>query len=77
MSDIKLKNLDDLLENALTEGKKIEKIIIGYKAYNCLMTDCNFHKEVTESSLSANKRKYKGYKIKVTQDEYQLDLKFK
>jgi hypothetical protein len=40
------------------------------------MSDSEFHKEVTNSALSPSKRKYKNYKIKVTQDEYQIDLKF-
>lgn len=40
------------------------------------MSDSEFHKEVTNSALAPSKRKYKNYKIKVTQDEYQIDLKF-
>ena len=36
------------------------------------MNDPKFHAEVTDSALSATKRKYKNLKIKITTDEYQL-----
>lgn len=76
MSDVKLKDLEDLLEEA-KDKKKIEKILLGYKTYACLMTDSNFHDEVSNSALDQAKRKYKKHKIKVTQDEYQMELKYK
>lgn len=76
MSDIELKKLDELLEVAAEKGKKVEKILLGYKAYVCLMGDTSFHDEVMNSAINPNKRKYKKHKIKVTQDEYQFELKY-
>jgi hypothetical protein len=46
--------------------------LIGYKLFYDLMKDPKFHAEVTDSALSATKRKYKGLKLKITTDEYQL-----
>ena len=60
-------------------SKKIKKLTRSYSALRRIiffMSDSEFHKEVTNSALSPSKRKYKNYKIKVTQDEYQIDLKF-
>ena len=77
MSDkISLNYLNELIRNAEKKDKKIDKILLGYKAYYFFMSDSEFHKEVTNSAISPSKRKYKNYKIKVTQDEYQIDLKF-
>ena len=57
------------------KDKKIDKILLGYKAYYFFMSDSDFHKAVTSSALSPSKRKYKDHKIKVTQDDYQVELK--
>jgi len=72
MRCISVKNLDQLIESNLREDKEINKILIGYKLFNELMNDSKFYTEVTESALSSTKRKYKGLKLKITTDEYQL-----
>ncbi|EKU51402.1 MULTISPECIES: hypothetical protein [Acinetobacter] len=55
-------------------GARPQKILIGYKAYYHLMGNSNFATEVTDSALNPNKRRYKKIKIKVTKDDYQLEL---
>ena len=60
------------IENDLKEKKKSSKLLIGYKLFNDLMNDPKFYAEVTDSALSATKRKYKNLKIKITTDKYQL-----
>ena len=72
---INVKNLDNSLKETQSQGKKPEKILIGYKAYEELMNDRKFSDEVTGSAMDPNKRKYKNIKIKVTQDSYQLEIK--
>ncbi|NNH79256.1 hypothetical protein HLH17_16730 [Acinetobacter sp. ANC 5380] len=72
MHSFSVKELDQLIENDLKEKKKSSKLLIGYKLFHDLMNDPKFHAEVTDSALSAIKRKYKNLKIKVTTDEYQL-----
>ncbi|MDV2468308.1 hypothetical protein QR674_07775 [Acinetobacter chinensis] len=72
---INVKNLDNSLKEIQSQGKKPEKILIGYKAYGELMNDRKFSDEVTGSAMDPNKRKYKNIKIKVTQDSYQLEIK--
>ncbi|EHU3345248.1 hypothetical protein AXY19_RS19175 [Acinetobacter baumannii] len=72
MHSFSVKELDQLIENDLKEKKKSSKLLIGYKLFHDLMNDPKFHAEVTDSALSATKRKYKNLKIKITTDEYQL-----
>ncbi len=55
-------------------GARPQKILIGYKAYYHLMSNSSFATEVTDSALNPNKRKYKKIKIKITKDDYQLEL---
>lgn len=55
-------------------GYQPSRIILGYKAYTTLMNDSKFHKEVTNSALDPNKRKYRKLKIKVTKDDNQIEL---
>ncbi|MEB6564507.1 hypothetical protein MXL26_03860 [Acinetobacter towneri] len=74
--NISLDYLNGLIRTAEKKGKKIDKILLGYKAYYFFMSASEFHKEVTSSALSPSKRKYKDHKIKVTQDDYQVELKF-
>ncbi|ENX15284.1 hypothetical protein F889_00920 [Acinetobacter colistiniresistens] len=67
--------LTQLIENYSHEHSgRPQKILIGYKAYYDLMGNSSFATEVTESALNPNKRKYKKIKIKVTKDDYQLEL---
>jgi hypothetical protein len=72
MHSFSVKELDQLIENDLKEKKKSSKLLIGYKLFHDLMSDPKFYAEVTDSALSATKRKYKNLKIKITTDEYQL-----
>ncbi|MEQ1188410.1 MULTISPECIES: hypothetical protein [Acinetobacter] len=52
----------------------LKRILIGYQAYAELMLCASFSHEVINSAINPNKRKYKNLKIKVTQDDEQLDL---
>lgn len=70
-----VKKLDDTLSELVVNGKKPEKILLGYKVYGELMNDRSFFEEVAGSAMDPNKRKYKNIKIKVTQDEYQFEVK--
>ncbi len=72
MYNFSVSDLDQIIENTLKENKKISKVLMGYKLFHELMNDPKFHAEVTNSALSATKRKYKRLKIKITTDEYQL-----
>ncbi len=72
MHNFSVKDLDQLIETNLKEGKKPNKLLIGYKLFHDLMNEPRFHEEVSNSALSATKRKYKNLKIKITTDEYQL-----
>lgn len=72
MHSFSVKNLNHLIDDHLKEEIKYNKILIGYKLFHELMKDSKFYTEVTESALSSTKRKYKGLKIKITADEYQL-----
>lgn len=75
MVNVTTHKLDQLIQGLLSKHKKPEKILIGYKAYGELMNDRHFLSEVASSAMDPNKRKYKKIKIKVTQDEYQLEVK--
>lgn len=76
MSILTVKKLEDTLSKLVAEGKKPEKILLGYKAYAELMDDRKFFEIVAGSAMDPNKRKYKNIKIKVTQDEYQFEVKY-
>lgn len=76
MSDLTVKKLDDILNESAVKNMKPERILLGYKAYVELMHDRNFFDEVAGSAMDPNKRKYKNIKIKVTQDDYQIAVKF-
>ena len=75
MAILTVKKLDDTLSELVVNGKKPEKILLGCKAYGELMNDRSFFEEVAGSAMDPNKRKYKNIKIKVTQDEYQFEVK--
>ena len=68
-------DLGKKLEEFDEKNKIPEKILIGYKAYGELMNDRKFFEEVAGSAMEPSKRKYKKIKIKVTQDDYQLEVK--
>ena len=75
MPNIHIKKLDKLISDIVSKNKMPEKILIGYKAYGELMSDRKFFEEVAGSAMEPSKRKYKKIKIKVTQDDYQLEVK--
>ena len=67
--------LTQLIESYIQEHKESpQKILIGYKAYYDLMGNTSFAEEVTNSALDPNKRKYQKIKIKISNDDYQLEL---
>lgn len=74
MYSFSVKDLDQLIETNLKDGKKYSKLLIGYKLFSDLMNDPIFYTEVSNSALSATKRKYKQLKIKITTHQYQLHL---
>lgn len=76
MSDTSLLNELNLMidQYVSRNGRQPDRIILGYKAYGDLINDSVFSKEVTNSALNPNKRKYKKLKIKVTKDDYQIEL---
>ena len=60
MAILTVKELEDTLGKLVAEGKKPEKILLGYKAYGELMNDRSFFEEVAGSAMDPNKRKYKN-----------------
>ncbi len=75
MPIVNVKKLDNILSK-LFESKRIPKIIlIGYKSYSDLMNDRKFFEDVVGSSIKPSKRTYKNIKIKVTQDDNQLEVR--
>ena len=75
MPNINVKKLDKLIDDMVSKNQTPEKILIGYKAYGELMKDRKFFEEVAGSAMEPSKRKYKKIKIRVTQDDHQLDVK--
>ncbi|MCG2607499.1 MULTISPECIES: hypothetical protein [unclassified Acinetobacter] len=75
MPNINVKKLDKLIGDMVSKNQTPEKILIGYKAYGELMKDRKFFEEVVGSAMEPSKRKYKKLKIRVTQDDYQLEVK--
>jgi hypothetical protein len=75
MPNISVKKLDKLIGDMVSKNQTPEKILIGYKAYGELMKDRKFFEEVVGSAMEPSKRKYKKLKIRVTQDDYQLEVK--
>lgn len=54
---------------------KPKKILIGYRAYAQLMQDRYFFEEVIGSAMEPSDRTYKKIRIKITQDDYQFEIK--
>ncbi|GAA5184486.1 hypothetical protein GCM10023345_15220 [Acinetobacter kookii] len=75
MPNINVKKLDKLIGDMVSKNQTPEKILIGYKAYGELMKDRKFFEEVVGSAMEPNKRKYKKIKIRITQDDNQLEVK--
>ena len=75
MNIISVKELHQLIDEAIKEDKEVNQILIGYKLFSHLVNDSKFAVETTNSALSPTHRKYKNFKIKVTIDKYQLHFK--
>ena len=75
MPNINVKKLDKLIGDMVSKNQTPEKILIGYKAYGELMKDRKFFEEVVGSAMEPSKRKYKKIKIRITQDDNQLEVK--
>ncbi|NNH86232.1 hypothetical protein [Acinetobacter terrae] len=75
MPNINVKKLDKLIGDMVSKNQKPEKILIGYRAYSELMKDRKFFEEVVGSAMEPSKRKYKKIKIRITQDDHQLEVK--
>ncbi|MFM7810780.1 MAG: hypothetical protein ACKO7M_03320 [Acinetobacter junii] len=56
-------------------GQYPSRIILGYKTYTELMNQKKFSDELKNSAIEPNKRKYRKIKIKLTQDDHQLELR--
>jgi hypothetical protein len=70
-----LEELDSMIEYyKQRDGHLPNRIRIGYRAYTKLMQSKSFCDELLNSAIDPNKRKYKKIKIKVTKDDYQLQL---
>lgn len=75
MPNINVKKLDNLISDLVSKNQTPEKILIGYRAYGELMKDRKFFEEVVGSAMEPSKRKYKKIKIRITQDDNQLEVK--
>ncbi len=75
MPTVDVNKLNTIFSDVITRNKKPEKILIGYKVYAELMNDRSFFEEVVGSAMDPNKRTYKKIKIKITQDDSQLEVK--
>ncbi|MFP6842107.1 MAG: hypothetical protein VB979_07915 [Acinetobacter sp.] len=75
MPTVDVNKLNTIFSDVITRNKKPEKILIGYKVYAELMKDRCFFEEVVGSAMDPNKRTYKKIKIKITQDDSQLEVK--
>ncbi|WP_179998039.1 hypothetical protein [Acinetobacter sp. YH12239] len=72
---VDVNQLNNIFKETLANNKKPERILIGYKLYAELMKDRRFFEEVVGSAMNPSKRTYQNIKIKVTQDDRQLELK--
>ena len=75
MPNINVKKLDNLISDLVSKNQTPEKILIGYRVYGELMKDRKFFEEVVGSAMEPSKRKYKKIKIRITQDDHQLEVK--
>lgn len=74
MPIITVKKIDDILNQKEFRNAAPKKILLGYKVYSALMHDRQFFDEVIGSAMDPNKRKYKNIRIKITQDDYQIEV---
>lgn len=57
MNSFSVSDLDLIIRKDLDQGKKHSKVLIGHKLFGELMNDTNFYSAITNSALSATKRK--------------------
>jgi hypothetical protein len=69
--------IDQTIDKYAKKNKKIKKMRIGYKLYDKFMGDPKFAEEVVNSALDPDKRCYRGVRIKITHDEYELTFLMK
>ena len=74
MPNIHLKKLDKLMDDVVSKKSNNWKILIGYEAHGELMKDRTFFEKVVGSAMEPSKREYKNIKIRVTQDDNQLEV---
>ena len=74
MPMVDVNKLNNIFSEVIANNKKPEKILIGYKIYAELMNDRRFFEEVVGSAMNPDKRTYNKIKIKVTQDDFQLEV---
>lgn len=71
-----LEELNQSIEYYLNRnGQYPSRIILGYKTYTELMHQKKFSDGLKHSAIEPNKRKYRKIKIKLTQDDHQLELR--
>ena len=71
-----LEELNQSIEYYLNRNRQYpSRIILGYKTYTELMHQKKFSDELKHSAIEPNKRKYRKIKIKLTQDDHQLELR--
>ncbi|MEW5969260.1 MAG: hypothetical protein AB1706_05250 [Pseudomonadota bacterium] len=71
---MKLKELNNLIDEFKSKGKNPKKMIIGYKNYAALMESEKFQDRLTRDSKDPMNRYYKGIKIKMVTEKYHLEI---
>ncbi|EPO8910213.1 hypothetical protein ACUIIU_003426, partial [Acinetobacter baumannii] len=71
---MKLKELNNLIDDFKSNGKNPKKVIIGYKDYAALMENEKFQDRLTKDSKDPMIRYYKGIKIKMVTEKYHLEI---
>jgi hypothetical protein len=72
MCDLILDLIDQMVKKNQEKDEKISKLLIGHGFYNKLMANPRFAEEVISSALDPDERSYRGVRIKVTHNEYEL-----
>ncbi|AXX52276.1 hypothetical protein ACOUV0_15930 [Acinetobacter baumannii] len=71
---MKLKELNKLIDEFRSKGKKPIKLIIGYKDYAVLMENEKFQDRLTRDINDPMIRYYKGIKIKMVTEKHYLEI---
>ncbi len=72
MSDMNIEFLDQTIDKYAKKNKEISKILIGHELYHDFMANHDFAEEVINSAIDPEERRYRGVKIKITNNEYEL-----